>query len=384
MPARSALVRRSRSAAARRPRTTARRWARGISTSRRGNACASSARHWPAWAPASTMSPGRGSSRPPLAAGARSAGPTARSSERSSRRPRWSGCVASSTPNGWWRSKRRRIVPATRTMADDTERIRKLVEVVRRLRSPQGCPWDREQTHASLRATMLEEAYEVLEAIDELSIPKLREELGDVLLQVLMQSDIAAEAGDFTVGDVADAVREKLVRRHPHVFGQTVVSGSDEVVRNWEALKAVDYGRESALAGVQRSLPALQWAWSLQRRAANVGFDWPSVDGALDKVREELEELREAPTVEAREAEFGDLLFTLVNVARKLGMNPEDALRAATGRFEARFRIMEQKAKAQGQDLKDLPIEELDQYWEAAKRNGGRHSESTGLANAGT
>lgn len=255
-------------------------------------------------------------------------------------------------------------------MTDDIARIRDLVEVVRRLRSPQGCPWDREQTHASLRATMLEEAYEVLEAIDEQSMPKLREELGDVLLQVLMQSEIATQAGDFTVGDVADAVREKLVRRHPHVFGATVVSGSEEVVRNWEALKAAEYGRESALDGVQRSLPALQWAWSLQRRAANVGFDWPSVDGPLDKVREELEELREAPTVEAREAEFGDLLFSLVNVARKLGMNPEDALRAATGRFEARFRIMEQKAKAEGQDLKDLPLDELDQYWEAAKRNG--------------
>ncbi len=255
-------------------------------------------------------------------------------------------------------------------MTDDIARIRDLVEVVRRLRSPQGCPWDREQTHASLRATMLEEAYEVLEAIDEQSMPKLREELGDVLLQVLMQSEIATQAGDFTVGDVADAVREKLVRRHPHVFGATVVSGSEEVVRNWEALKAAEYGRESALDGVQRSLPALQWAWSLQRRAANVGFDWPNVDGALDKVREELEELREAPTVEAREAEFGDLLFSLVNVARKLGMNPEDALRAATGRFEARFRIMEQKAKAEGQDLKDLPLDELDQYWEAAKRNG--------------
>ncbi len=255
-------------------------------------------------------------------------------------------------------------------MTDDIARIRDLVEVVRRLRSPQGCPWDREQTHASLRATMLEEAYEVLEAIDEQSMPKLREELGDVLLQVLMQSEIATQAGDFTVGDVADAVREKLVRRHPHVFGATVVSGSEEVVRNWEALKAVEYGREWALDGVQRSLPALQWAWSLQRRAANVGFDWPNVDGALDKVREELEELREAPTVEAREAEFGDLLFSLVNVARKLGMNPEDALRAATGRFEARFRIMEQKAKAEGQDLKDLPLDELDQYWEAAKRNG--------------
>ena len=255
-------------------------------------------------------------------------------------------------------------------MTDDIARIRDLVEVVRRLRSPQGCPWDREQTHASLRATMLEEAYEVLEAIDEQSMPKLREELGDVLLQVLMQSEIATQAGDFTVGDVADAVREKLVRRHPHVFGATVVSGSEEVVRNWEALKAAEYGRESALDGVQRSLPALQWAWSLQRRAANVGFDWPSVDGPLDKVREELEELREAPTVEAREAEFGDLLFSLVNVARKLGMNPEDALRAATGRFEARFRIMEQKAKGEGQDLKDLPLDALDQYWEAAKRNG--------------
>jgi MazG family protein len=141
------------------------------------------------------------------------------------------------------------------------------------------------------------------------------------------------------------------------------------VVRNWEALKAAEYGRESALDGVQRSLPALQWAWSLQRRAANVGFDWPDVDGALDKVREELDEVREAPTVEAREGEFGDLLFSLVNVARKLGMNPEDALRAATGRFEARFRMMEQQAKAEGRDLKGLPIEELDQYWEAAKRN---------------
>src|SRR6266567_4179359 len=221
-------------------------------------------------------------------------------------------------------------------MTDDIARIRDLVEVVRRLRSPQGCPWDREQTHASLRATMLEEAYEVLEAIDEQSMPRLREELGDVLLQVLMQSEIAAQSGDFTVGDVADAVREKLVRRHPHVFGATVVSGSEEVVRNWEALKAAEYGRESALDGVQRSLPALQWAWSLQ----------------------------------PREAEFGDLLFSLVNVARKLGMNPEDALRAATGRFEARFRIMEQKAKGEGQDLKDLPLDALDQYWEAAKRNG--------------
>ena len=138
-------------------------------------------------------------------------------------------------------------------MADDIERLAALVEVVRRLRAPDGCPWDREQTPASLRATMLEEAYEVLEAIDEKSMPKLREELGDVLLQVLMQSAIAEETGEFTLGEVAETVREKLVRRHPHVFGSTVVSGSDEVVRNWEALKAKEYGRESALDGVQRS-----------------------------------------------------------------------------------------------------------------------------------
>src|SRR5256714_9746704 len=313
------------------------------------------------------MSRGPESLRRRRAAGARSAGPTARSSAPSSPSPRWSGCVVSLTPNGWWRSRRRHIAPATRTMADDTERIRALVEVVRRLRSPQGCPWDREQTHASLRATMLEEAYEVLEAIDEQSMPELREELGDVLLQVLMQSEIAAASGDFTVGDVADAVREKLVRRHPHVFGSTVVSGSEEVVRNWETIKAAEYGRESALDGVQRSMPALQWAWSLQRRAANVGFDWRDIEGALDKVREELDELREAPSVEAREGEFGDLLFSLVNVARKLGMNPEDALRAATGRFEARFRIMEQHAKARGQDFKDFPIEDRDRYLKAAK-----------------
>lgn len=252
--------------------------------------------------------------------------------------------------------------------ADDIERVVALVEVVRRLRSPRGCPWDREQTHASLRATMLEEAYEVLEAIDERSITKLREELGDVLLQVLMQATIADEAHEFSLGDVADAVREKLVRRHPHVFGDRKVSGADEVVRNWEALKAQEYGRQSALDGVQRSLPALQWAWSLQRRAGNVGFDWPDVDGPLDKIREELDELREAKTVEDREGEFGDLLFTMVNVARKLGINPEDALRGATGRFEARFRMMEQGARADGRTLSDLNIDELDRYWKAAKR----------------
>lgn len=252
-------------------------------------------------------------------------------------------------------------------MAEDLQRLAALIDVVHRLRAPGGCPWDREQTHASLRSTMLEEAYEVLEAIDLGSMPTLREELGDVLLQVLMQAEIGQESGEFSLGDVADGVREKLIRRHPHVFADVKVSGADEVVRNWEALKAAEYRRESALDGVQRSLPALQRAWSLQRRAANVGFDWPDVEGALDKVVEELDELRLAATPEEREAEFGDLLFSMVNVARKMGMNPEDALRQATGRFEARFRLMETALRADGRTLAETPIDELDRYWEAAK-----------------
>jgi len=252
-------------------------------------------------------------------------------------------------------------------MAEDLERLAALISVVHRLRVPGGCPWDREQTHASLRSTLLEEAYEVLEAIDQGSMPALREELGDVLLQVLMQAEIGQESGEFSLGDVADGVREKLIRRHPHVFGDVQVSGADEVVRNWEALKAAEYRRESALDGVQRSLPALQWAWSLQRRAANVGFDWPDVEGALDKVREELDELRQAATPEEHEAEFGDLVFSMVNVARKMGMNPEDALRQASGRFEARFRLMETAVRAAGKTLAEMPIEELDRFWEAAK-----------------
>jgi tetrapyrrole methylase family protein/MazG family protein len=252
-------------------------------------------------------------------------------------------------------------------MAEQLDSLARLIAVVHQLRAPGGCPWDREQTHASLRSTMLEEAYEVLEAIDQQSLANLREELGDVLLQVLMQAEIAQESGEFSLEEIADVVREKLIRRHPHVFGELKVSGADEVVRNWEALKAAEYQRESALDGVQRALPALQWAWSLQRRAANVGFDWPDLDGVLEKIREELDELRLAETPEEREAEFGDLLFTMVNVGRKMGFNAEDALRGATGRFGARFRLMEAALRAEGRRLDELPLAELDRYWESAK-----------------
>ncbi len=252
-------------------------------------------------------------------------------------------------------------------MDERLQRLSELIAVVERLRGPDGCPWDREQTHASLRSTLLEEAYEVLAAIEGGAVDEVRDELGDVLLQVLMHAEIARQAGEFELGDVADAVRDKLVRRHPHVFGSVVVSGADEVVRNWEALKAAEYGRVSALDGVQRSLPALQWAWSLQKRAQRVGFDWPDVEGAVEKVGEEVAELRQASTGEDREAEFGDLLFALVNVARRLEINPEDALRAATGRFEARFRMMERGAQAEGVELSGMSVAELDRRWEAAK-----------------
>lgn len=259
-------------------------------------------------------------------------------------------------------------------MDERLQRLSELIAVVERLRGPEGCPWDREQTHATLRSTLLEEAYEVLAAIDSGAVDELRDELGDVLLQVLMHAEIARQAGEFELGDVADSVRAKLVRRHPHVFGSVVVSGADEVVRNWEALKAAEYGRTSALDGVQRSLPALQWAWSLQKRAERVGFDWPNVDGAVEKVGEEVAELREAATPEEREAEFGDLLFTLVNVARRLEINPEDALRGATRRFEARFRVMESSAQAEGVALSGMSLAELDRRWEAAKAAKGSES----------
>src|SRR5712692_3228620 len=270
----------------------------------------------------------------------------------------WRRCPACAPPGSGPAAWSRRLLRIP-SMDERLQRLSELIAVVELLRGPDGCPWDREQTHASLRSTLLEEAYEVLAAIDGGA--------GDVLLQVLMHAEIARQAGEFELGDVADAVREKLVRRHPHVFGSVVVSGSEEVVRNWEALKAAEYGRVSALDGVQRSLPALQWAWSLQKRAQRVGFDWPDVEGAVEKVGEEVAELRQASTVEESAAEFGDLLFALVNVARRLEINPEDALRTAAQRFEARFRLMEGGAQAEGVPLSGMSLAELDRRWEAAK-----------------
>jgi tetrapyrrole methylase family protein / MazG family protein len=241
------------------------------------------------------------------------------------------------------------------------------VEVVRRLR--EECPWDREQTHESLSKYVLEEAYEVVEAIAEGSVDHLEEELGDLLLQVVLHAAIATQVGDFTLADVARGITEKMVRRHPHVFGDVAVSGADEVHRNWEAIKAAEksaagaQARTSVLDDVPGSLPALSYAAKLSKRAAGVGFDWRVLAPVFAKVREELDELEAEPSAD----ELGDVLFSVVNVARWLGHDPEAALRGAAAKFRRRFRHVEAAAAAAGLDLATADEAAVDELWEAAK-----------------
>ncbi len=258
------------------------------------------------------------------------------------------------------------------------EEFDRLVEVVATLRSPEGCPWDREQDHASLRHYLLEEVYEVLEAADIGADEKLCGELGDVLLMVVMYTQIAAEQDGFNISDVIARITDKLIYRHPHVFGDVEVADSDEVVDNWEQLKQheADTGpRQSALDGIPRSLPALQQAQELQEKAARVGFDWDSIEGPWRKLFEEIEELQEAADNGAEEAvthELGDLLIAVVNLARFLDVYAEDALRAGNRRFEQRFRQVEQQAAAMGRELSEMTLEELDELWEQAKTSQKR------------
>jgi tetrapyrrole methylase family protein/MazG family protein len=247
-------------------------------------------------------------------------------------------------------------------------------EVVARLRAPGGCPWDREQTHTSLRPFLLEETYEVLDALDRQDVGALKEELGDLLLQILLHTQIAIEHGEFRMADVISHVVTKLKRRHPHVFGQLQVSGSDEVLVNWEHIKHQEKGRkpdEGALAGVPLSLPALSRAASLQRRVALLGFDWPDAEGARAKAEEEWQELRQAATADEQQREMGDLLFALVSLARWLDVDAECALREAMERFEGRFAAMERQAEEQGQELGDLPPSQWLELWGQAKRESG-------------
>jgi tetrapyrrole methylase family protein/MazG family protein len=246
-----------------------------------------------------------------------------------------------------------------------------------RLRAPDGCPWDREQTHQSLRNHLLEEAYEVYDALENGATPELAGELGDMLLQVVLHAQLAAEAGVFDMTDVWAAIATKIVRRHPHVFGESEARTAADVNRQWERIKASERAAaadetgaeapKSALDGISRSLPALAASQEMQERAAHIGYDWPSIDGVLDKVHEEVVELVEAPDQAHRAEELGDLLFVLVNVGRKTGIEVEGALRAANEKFRRRFRHVELAAAARGVALRELSFEELDALWDAAK-----------------
>lgn len=253
--------------------------------------------------------------------------------------------------------------------------IEDLLEIMRILRSPNGCPWDKEQTHHSIRSCFIEETYEVIEAIDNDDRELLKEELGDVLLQVLFHSQLESEKDSFDFSDVVDGIAKKMVVRHPHVFGDTVVSNSDEVLVNWDAIKKETKNQTSqtqVLQSVSKALPALMRSAKVQHKASKVGFDWPDVSGALDKVEEETQELKQAITANQPDEcleELGDLLFSVVNVSRFINVEPEQALSLSCDKFIARFEKMELLANERGVDMKMSTLAELDLLWNEAKAN---------------
>lgn len=247
------------------------------------------------------------------------------------------------------------------------------LEIIAHLRAPDGCPWDREQTHQTLRTHLLEETYEVLAALDENDPQAMREEFGDLLLQVVLHAQIASEYGEFNMADILHSIHTKIVSRHPHVFGDLDVKDAQGVLRNWERLKAEERAANgkaeaSLLDGVGSTLPALLQAEQYQRRAAHVGFDWPDVQGVLDKLEEELQEVHAARDGSERYNEIGDLLFAVVNLARWYKVEPESALREANLRFRGRFGYIERQAREQGRVITDLSLDEMEALWQAAKR----------------
>jgi tetrapyrrole methylase family protein/MazG family protein len=250
-------------------------------------------------------------------------------------------------------------------------------EIVAHLRAPNGCPWDREQTHASLRTNLLEETYEALQALDSEDKQGLEEELGDLLLQIVLHSQIAYEEGEFRMEDVIHGIYAKIVRRHPHVFGDTHVDGVKGVLQNWEKLKAAERkenGNEKTkglLDGIPIILPSLSQAQEIQERAVRVGFDWPTIEPVWDKVLEELEEVRSAPDPDARAGELGDLLFAVVNLARWYKVDAETVLRLTNTRFRSRFSYIERRAREIGKNLPEMTLAEMDKLWEEAKQIEG-------------
>ena len=247
-------------------------------------------------------------------------------------------------------------------------------DTVARLRAPEGCPWDREQTHLTLRSCLLEETYEVLQALDAEDMHALREELGDLLMQIVIHTQIATEEGDFKFADVVSSIDAKIKRRHPHVFGEMQLEGSDAVLQNWEEIKRGERGQEDhrdILSGVPKALPALALADSYQRRVVRVGFDWHDIEGVIDKICEEVREVYQAVDKETRTREIGDLLFALVNYARWLEIDAESALRDASARFARRFSAMERAARERGRSLGEMSLDEQETLWEEAKETEG-------------
>ena len=276
------------------------------------------------------------------------------------------------------------------------EWFEKLLAVQKRLRAPNGCPWDREQTHATLRTYLLEETYEVLDALDSGNDAKFAEEMGDLLLQVVFHSEIAREQGRFSVADVIREIHDKMIRRHPHVFGKVRVKNSAQVLRNWESIKAQERSDKnhapkngaaqpsknkpaSLLDGVSHSLPAVLEGLQLTRKAARAGFDWHNTDGIFEKLREEMAEVRHAlneKEPKKAEEELGDLLFAVINLARFVQVDPEIALKKANTKFQRRFFEMEKSAMARHRSFADLPREEMESLWDAVKQSENKKSES--------
>jgi len=252
-------------------------------------------------------------------------------------------------------------------MSSPGRAIEELIEIMERLLAPDGCPWDREQTHQSLQRYLIEECYEVIDAIQENNMDKLKEELGDVLLQVVFHAALASREGNFDFADVADTVKDKMVERHPHVFGSLQLKTSHDVLDRWEGFKKE---KKYILEGIPSMLPALMRAEKVQEKAARVGFDWPDVTGALEKVKEEMDELAQANNQQEIEEEMGDLLFAMVNVARFKGVEPEAALQACNDKFARRFNYIEDRVRLQGKKFNQLSLEELDLLWDEAKGRG--------------
>jgi tetrapyrrole methylase family protein / MazG family protein len=258
------------------------------------------------------------------------------------------------------------------SVPDDLEKFDTFTAIIARLRGPDGCPWDKEQTHQSLRENLLSECYEVLETLDSGETEKLQEELGDLLLQIVLQSQIAADSDEFEISDVIKGIAEKIIRRHPHIFGSGKAKDAAEVVHNWEALKKEE--REegaSILASVPKAMPALAYALEIQRRVARVGFDWEDLDGVIDKLVEEVKEYKAVKNQEEKAREYGDIMFTLANIARREGVDPETALREANNRFYRRFVYMEKLCHERGLSFDKLTFDAQNDLWEEAKRGVG-------------